>query len=472
MLTGDRYFDSKIFQNILMSYENSVKSGHPIFMDADDLTDIADYYNLIGDTEKAKETIDYALEISPDATLPLVFKAREALAKGEHEKAAEYAEQIGDKEDPDYKYLLAELLIAKNETEQAEYLLEDFFMETPLEEREDFILDAANLYIEYGISDKAFGWMCKGKRQNADFKEIMARTLFGLERYEESEKLFNELIDIDPYSKDYWNALANVQLMNEKYEEAITSSEYAIAINPDDADALLTKANALYRTENYKEAIEFYKRYSERMPMDELGEMNIATCLINMDMFGEAIKHLEKAENIAPQNSVYLANIYREMAFSYSAIKMAEKALEYLDKALNKNYDLTDIMVLKGHVLLENGRFEEAKRLFLRALIYSERSPKVALRIIVSLYDNKYQELAYKMFKVLFDKVGESFNEGYSYMALCCWDLRLLDDFLKYLKLAIQINPSEAKKVLRHLFPNSMEPKEYYNYIISRLNSD
>ena len=64
MLTGDRYFDSKVFQNILMSYENSVKSGHPIFMDADDLTDIADYYNLIGDTEKAKETIDYALEIS------------------------------------------------------------------------------------------------------------------------------------------------------------------------------------------------------------------------------------------------------------------------------------------------------------------------------------------------------------------------------------------------------------------------
>ena len=37
------YFESKEFKNILKQYEESVKSGHPAYMDADDLADIADY---------------------------------------------------------------------------------------------------------------------------------------------------------------------------------------------------------------------------------------------------------------------------------------------------------------------------------------------------------------------------------------------------------------------------------------------
>ena len=36
------YFESKEFKNILKQYEESVKSGHPAYMDADDLADIAD----------------------------------------------------------------------------------------------------------------------------------------------------------------------------------------------------------------------------------------------------------------------------------------------------------------------------------------------------------------------------------------------------------------------------------------------
>ena len=42
--TGDEYFDSEEFRNILDNYEESAKSGYPLYMDADDLADIADYY--------------------------------------------------------------------------------------------------------------------------------------------------------------------------------------------------------------------------------------------------------------------------------------------------------------------------------------------------------------------------------------------------------------------------------------------
>ena len=42
------YFKGEEFQKILRQYEDSVKSGHPIYMDADDLADIADWYQYNG----------------------------------------------------------------------------------------------------------------------------------------------------------------------------------------------------------------------------------------------------------------------------------------------------------------------------------------------------------------------------------------------------------------------------------------
>ena len=59
-------------------------------------------------------------------------------------------------------------------------------------------------------------------------------------KYKDSERIFNELIDRNPYSTTYWNALASTQLMNEDYNNAITSSEYAIAIAPNDPEGIAT----------------------------------------------------------------------------------------------------------------------------------------------------------------------------------------------------------------------------------------
>ena len=56
--TGDDYFDSEEFHELLNDYENSVSSEQPIFQDADELTDIADYYHFIGEYEKADDAIE------------------------------------------------------------------------------------------------------------------------------------------------------------------------------------------------------------------------------------------------------------------------------------------------------------------------------------------------------------------------------------------------------------------------------
>ena len=61
------YFNTKEFKKILSKYEESAKSGHPTYMDADDLADIADYYQYNGHMEEAEQAIDLALSYNPQA---------------------------------------------------------------------------------------------------------------------------------------------------------------------------------------------------------------------------------------------------------------------------------------------------------------------------------------------------------------------------------------------------------------------
>ena len=94
MTDNQAYFNSEDFQQILKQYEESVQQGHSIYMDADDLADIADYYQYNGRMDEADHAINMALDYNPDAVGPLLYKAREALSKRDFDAAREYAEHI------------------------------------------------------------------------------------------------------------------------------------------------------------------------------------------------------------------------------------------------------------------------------------------------------------------------------------------------------------------------------------------
>ena len=464
------YFDSEEFRTLLNQYEESVESKHPVYIDADDLADIADYYQYNGFPEKAKIAVDLALEFNPEAVGPLLFKAREALVANDFETAREYAERIEAVDSMEAVYLKGEILVCQGKTEEADQYFVEQMKDIMEDELTDYLYDVANIFSDYELHDKAFQWIARSQGDDSDsFKELMAHTLFGLGKYKDSERIFNELIDHDPYSIRYWNALASAQFMREDYSAAITSSEYAIAIDPKDPESLLSKANCLYNMQNYEEALDYFQRYSE-IADDEFGYLYQGTSLINLGRYQEAVNVLNKALKVAPSDSQYLAEIYQELSFAHSELGEMETALYYLSKTESLDCNHSSMEIIKGHILLANKRLEEATVAFKNALKMSDNSPRTMLRIIVSLYDNKYTQASYTLFKRLFNGMENDWNEGFSYMAICCRDLGKGKEFLYYLKLASEKNPQEAKTVLGGFFPSGMDPKEYYQYIISQTN--
>ena len=471
MIEDSAYFESEAFQKLLKQYEDSAKSGHSAYMDADDLADIADYYQYNGKLQEATDAINLALSYNPDAVGPLLYKAREALATYDFEAAREYAERIKAFDALEALYFEGEILICEGKYKEADELYREHLKTLMPDEQMDYVFDIANIFSEYCLFDTAFKWLMRSQGDDSEeFKELMARTLFGLGKYKDSERIFNELVDNNPYSKRYWNALASAQFMSEDYGAAITSSEYAIAIDPNDVEGILSKANSLFNMENYETALDYFRKYSEKMDFDEFGHLHQATCLINLGRYEEAIQALERAEERADKDSLYLPEIYQELAFAYNERHLVETALYYIDKTADLDCDHINMEIIRGHILLANGRVKEAETVFKEALMQSDEASRTLLRIIVSLYDNHYTQAAYRLLKKFIGNADTDWNEGYAYMALCCWDLKHYDEFLTYLQEAVARNPKEARLVLGNLFPKEIQPKDYYEYIRNKIS--
>lgn len=460
----DNYFESEEFLTLLHDYEARTRNGESPLLDSDDFTSIAEYYISKGREQEANEIIDRALEIYPFASAPLIFKARQALANEEDaEKSQSYLDMVDDTTDLEYHYMQAEIYIAQHKDEEAATVLEELWTSSDEDTQQDIALDVANLYVDYDMPAEAEMWLQRfDDKSLEDYLELLGRIEVSKGNFREGMKIFNSLIDKNPYSSYYWNLLAAAQMRQGDICESIESSEYALAINNDDMDAVMNKANGLYQLGNYEEAINYYKRYIRLCPDDGRAYLCQGVCLIAQNRYQEATVLLDKAEELASDNQSYLLDIYQEQAFAQGRLGNLDKALSYLDKAAKLPCDKNDLLVLRGHLLLEHGCIEEAQKAFEKAVTDSGNSYEIFFRIAVSVYDNGYTRLACKMFLQL-QRVSDR-HDGLAYIAACCRDMGERELYLKYLKLACETVPEEVKMVLEEDFPIEVRPEDYYQY--------
>ncbi len=463
--TGDEYFDSREFRKMLSDYEEGIRNHAPVFLDSEELTEIADYYQFVGETTKAADAISVALAINPNGVMPLVFKAHQALNGGDINGAKEYVDRMEDKDDPEYVYLTAEIMLAEGRLGDVDIYLMDYLESADDEDREDIIIDVARIFVDYEEFDTAEEWLTLAvDKEHNDYKELMARIFFGKGRYKESIGMFRELIDRNPFSKRDWQGLASAQFMSEDFGGSMESSEYAIAIDPEDPHSVMAKANAMFRMDNYAEALKYYNRYSEMMPEDDFGEYSQGLALVCLDRMEEAVTHLERALEIGDELSPNRASIYQELAFAYCGLKRFDDAIACVHKTEKYDCDHVEMKVVHGHILLCAGKFREAEAIFKQAIAAADDVRVILVRIVASLQENGYAQAAYDIFKQMEDVYGDELVDGYSYMTLCCNDMRRMEEFLVYLEKACNRNPKEAKMVLGHYFPADIDAADYHSF--------
>lgn len=464
----DEFFNSKEFKEKLARYEEACQQGLSVFLDADDMADIAEYYHLQHRDEEAVEVCDKAIAMFPHSLRPLVFRARiELILHKDSDKAESYLEQIDDTDDLDYYYLYAEILLARGKSKDAETYLEDAYDHLEDEDdRADFVLDVALLMCDYYRMDEAQQWLSlSDEPDQADYQEAKGRIALYRGHYEESEKIFNELLDKDPYSSPYWNTLAASQFLRNDIHDSIESSEYSIAINPNDDEALLNKANGLFTLGNYQEALKYYERYTD-VGNHALGIAFQAVVLMALKQYPKARKMLESSINEMDPSDENLIEVTRQLCLCLSSMKETEEAQQWADSMfLLKDVAPWQIHVFKGYLYMLASNLSGAQVCFNKAVMTAPSLTKAVISICMALHDCQQYGYAYSMHNFILQTTDEEVHIGFAYLADDCLHLNAIDDYKKYLRIACRVNPDEVGYVFADKIPDNIRPEDYWKIV-------
>lgn len=473
----EKYFRSNKFKKILKNYEESVKSGTHPFLDADDYTDIGEYYcDVEGDFDKAKEVLEYAITIYPDDVAPLSLLAKIAMTvDNDADKAIRYVDMIDEQDDIEVIYLKAEILMSKGEFEKADDYCRGYLSEIPPEEYDDYVKEVAVSFNEFKEYNLAFQWIMRAKVDDSeDYAEILGLIMANVGEYDKSEEMYTLLTEKDPYNDFYWSQLAAIQLYNGKISKAIESCDYAIAIAPFDPHPVKVKANALYKIKNYPEATKYFAKFAKMVPEDYEGECGMAICLCEDNKPSEAFLHLEKAEKIAKTlPDGYKNKAFADIAFLYDSLGMPEKALSIIENVnIGRDADIGEFCIIKGHIYLSNHITDKATECFKEAIRKANNKTFIALRVSLSMMDHELYKQAYLLIKKAISLSDSPQTHGYAHLALCCMNLNKPEECLESIKKAVEMNPDEAVELLGKFFPEDMAPKDYYLYMYNKLYNE
>ena len=227
-----QYFDKPEFRASLARYEEMLMSDHTSYFEATELTDIAEYYAMQGDSEKAEAALDYALRLHPENIDALIFKSRARLINGHLAEARHILDSITDQRDREVLFLRAEVLLASHQHTQAEALLRSLIEEEGYEA--NAYADIIDLLVDNNQHDMASLWIEEAIQRHPDHQTLNESAAYShvlQERFDEAIALYNRLLDIDPYSTFYWEELGKIYFRREEYDKAI--EEYKIVIEQD-----------------------------------------------------------------------------------------------------------------------------------------------------------------------------------------------------------------------------------------------
>ena len=155
---------------LIADYETAKKENKPLYLDGDQLADIADRYALSRRFDEAQEVISYGLELHPGHTDLMVEQAYLYLDTMKLQKAKNVAECITETYETEVKLLKAEILLNEGNLDEAEKLLDS------IEDKESLntILDVSYLYMDMGYPEKALSWLTLGIEEYKEEEDFLA----------------------------------------------------------------------------------------------------------------------------------------------------------------------------------------------------------------------------------------------------------------------------------------------------------
>ena len=392
----------KELQELAEQYEAAKAENKPIYLDADDLADLADWYAMHGKSEQATEVVEYGLSLHPDSTPLLVEQAYLFMDAQNREQAKLVIERISEDYSSEVKVLKANILLGEGKIDEAEQLLDT------IEDKEELanIVDVSYMYIDMGYPVKALPWLAGGSERYAEDEAYLAVTADcfhaqGLNQ--KAEALYNKLIDKNPYSAPYWFGLARCYFEQQLFDKAIEACDYAIVADEEFAEAYMMKGHAFYQLGNEESALENYtlaEKYKAINP--DFLKMFMGLNEIAKGHWEEGYQYIEQIIQSGDIDFTMLPSLYAHAGLCLYKLGKKRKANQYFKKSHEIDPEDVDSYLIEGRMYMEDGDFDKAVKKWALAL---ERAPYADTWNEIGIYSMELGQLNHA--RMAFEHVKE-----------------------------------------------------------------
>ncbi|MCD8184825.1 MAG: tetratricopeptide repeat protein [Bacteroides sp.] len=455
-------------QELAEQYEAAKAENKPIYLDAEDSADLADWYAVRGKYPMATEVVEYGLELHPDNTELLVEKAYLLMDTQDRDKAKQIIDNISEDYSSEVKVLKASLLLGEGKMDETEQML------NALEDKDDLanIVDIAYMYLDMGYPPKALEWIARGLEQYAEEEAYIAVTAdcyLAQGLAEKAEFFYNKLIDKNPYSAPYWFGLARCYFEQQKFDKAIEACDYAIIADDEFGEAYVMKGHAFYQLGNEEKALESYTTASKYQAITtDFLHMFMGLNLLSKGNWEDGLNYLESAIESQDEDSLTLPSLYAHAALCLHKMGKKRKASQYFKKAHELDPKDVDVYLLEGRTYMEDGSYDKAVKKWAMALKYAPYADTWNEIGICSIEIGQlsYAKLAFERVKEM-DPDFEGINERLTSLYML---LRDKENFLKYNQLCEHPFQLEELEKMEELLNNENQ-KEFAKVMKSILNA-
>ena len=457
------YFEDPEFKDLLAKYEGMVENHTPTYFDAEELTDIAEYYASIGKEQDAEAVIDFGLHLHPTNTDILVFKSRSLCIKGRLNEAYKVMNLIEDPTDREVRFLKADLLVEEKRMEEADAIYKE--LAESEEESLEVLLDIFLNYMDVHQKEYAKKWLDKirekgfNENNSQKFRDAWCDYCMTFGYPEKAVKAFQISLDELPYSINHWNGLAKCYLAQMNTEQALEAVDFSLAIEEDNLEAKEIKAYCFTQNGNQEEAITLCKQVLPITKNPTHIYALLVKCYLDLEKAHPAKETCREWLNQCPNMTAFeKSEVYSYIALCCFNLYESLEGMKYIDAALDLEPAFRGAILQKGMLHLQLQENNEAEKMFQKVI---DISPDDELSEIYYNIANSYFFLM--MFRPTIewcDKIIQSYPneqmEALHLKACCQYYLNEIDECMKTLTTVWKLNHNHLDE--EYLNDNRFKP--------------
>ncbi len=402
-----QYFDydnEQHIQLLVQQFEEMRTNGGIGYMEVTSFVKLYEYYDEKQEFEIIKELLENGLLQHPTSAILLIRQANFLFENDKIDEALDVLErtEMVDAGEIEQYFLKAEILTHKRAYNEAQLTLDKALAYANELDYYEILLNRANVYEDSGDFDETFEVLKDALLLNPKGTEALDRmwlTVELSEKYAESIKLHNKLLDKDAYNVQSWFNLGHAHFCQQEYEKAVEAYDFAFTINEKFSAAYRDCGEALMILKRFHEAIHVYRKAMKNTEKSAFLYLQIGLCYEEMGQYYDSRDNYLKAARLEPHNpEVFfrLGECYTKEERWVNAVSAYRKSIK-LDDTNPKFY----AAIAEAFYQLEE--IENADTVFRHAIQLNEKDKDTWVAYVSFLIETESFETAFDAIEIAQD---------------------------------------------------------------------